>query len=188
MSKPIGKYSDLELFEALKSDKKLAEAAFAEIYARYSQRIYAYCLRVTGNNEDANDIFQDAFLKFFDAVKSTKNMTNLSAFLLIITRNLCLNYKRDKKIMVSIEDYQLLSHDKGYEQKEIMELISHALNCLDFEFREAFILRVYHGMSYEEAAEVTGDTESAIKNRVWRAKQRLKEILSPYLEEISNNK
>ena len=91
MSKSLGKYSDAELVIAIKRSKQEAEAAFAELYSRYSQRTYAYCIRVTGNVEDANDIFQEAFLRFYDSIKKAEDVSNPSAFLLKITRNICLN-------------------------------------------------------------------------------------------------
>lgn len=188
MSKPFGKYSDAELVIAIKRSEQEAEAAFAELYSRYSQRTYAYCIRVTGNVEDANDIFQEAFLKFYDSIHRTDEVKNPGAFLLMITRNICLNFRRDKKKTVTIEDYQLHTHDKSYEQKELLDLIAHALECLNFDQKEAFVLRQYHGMSYKEIAEIVGETASTIRNRVWRAKERIKEVLSPYLEDIVNNK
>jgi len=185
MSKPYSKYSDSELFLELKRSRKEAESAFAELYSRHSQRIYAYCLRVTGNTEDANDIFQDAMLKFYDAAAKIDSLENVRGFLLRVARNLCLNFKRDKKTNLNIENFQPYSHDRGYEQKELLDLIAAALECLSFDYREAFVLRQYHGLSYREIANLTSESQAAIKNRVWRAKEKIKNILSPYLEDIT---
>ncbi|MFP4527264.1 MAG: RNA polymerase sigma factor [Candidatus Kapaibacterium sp.] len=185
MRTDYGKYEDQELFLELKGDKSKAEAAFAEIYARYSQRIYAYCLRVTGHPEEARDIFQETFLKFYSAAQERKSMENLPAYLLAIARNLCINYKRNSKINLTFEDYRYYVHDTGYEQKEMLDLIARALETLEFEYREAFILRQYHGLSYKEICQITGDSLSAIKNRVWRAKEKIKEILQPYMQDMS---
>ena len=184
MSNKFGKYNDSDLFIALK-DKKTAEAAFAELYSRHSQRIYAYSLRVTGSPEDAQDIFQEAFMKFFAAAEDKDYIENVPAFLLTITRNLCINYLRSRRLTFDIEDYNFSTNDTGYEQKEMLELIGRSLETLDFDYREAFILRQYHGMSYKEISMITGDSISAVKNRVWRAKEKIKDILQPYLEDIS---
>lgn len=185
MFEQYSKYNDLELYEALCKKKSIAEGAFAELYSRYSQRIYAYCLRVTGTPEDARDIFQEAFLKFFHSGQTSMHVDNVPGFLLTITRNLCINYKRNKKISLNIEDYNVVTNDSGYEQKELLQIVSKALECLDFEYREAFILRQYQGLSYQEISDVVGDSVPAIKNRVWRAKEKIKKILEPYLQDLS---
>ena len=52
MKKDYSRYSDIELYKALSGSKEESEAAFGELYSRHSQRIYAYCLRVTGNSDD----------------------------------------------------------------------------------------------------------------------------------------
>ncbi len=184
--KNYGKYSDNELYASLSGEKPVAEAAFAELYKRHSQRLYAYVLRVLGNPEDANDVFQEAMLKFFDSAKEQKNLDSVGAFLITITRNLCLNFKRDKKTGVNIEDFLPYTNDRSYEQKEMLDLIASSLDLLDFEYREAFVLRQYHGFSYKEIAEIMGESIASSKNRVWRAKEKIKSILEPYLQDMSN--
>lgn len=182
----VSKYSDSELVAELSGPKPEAEAAFAELYSRYSQRIYAYILRVIGSPDDARDLYQETFLKFYNAAVAEKKMDNTIGFLITIARNLCLNFKRDKKQTLNIEDYNFCSNDRGYEQKEMLDLIASSLEVLDFEYREAFVLRQYHGLSYKEIAAITGGTVSLVKNRVWRAKEKIKNILTPYLEDMSN--
>ncbi len=186
MSESYSKYSDSELFSMLSKGKPIAEKAFAELYSRFSQRIYAYCLRVTGDENDARDIFQDVFLKFYNSAETHPNVLNVGAYLITITRNLCLNYKRDTKKNLNIEDFTFFTNDSTFEQKEMMELIARALEVLDTDYREAFVLRIYEGMSYQEIADITGTTVSTIKNRVWRAKEKIKNVLTPYLEDMSN--
>jgi len=185
MSNKISKYDDNQLFDMLSGKRSEAESAFAELYARYSQRIFAYCLRVTGHSEDAKDIFQETFLKFFDSAKDHHKVDNVPAFLLTIGRNICINHKRNRKPNFSIEDFHTWTNDSDYERNEMLQLLASALELLETEYREAFVLRLYQGLSYPEIAKITGETTSAIKNRVWRAKEKIKEILTPYLEDLS---
>ncbi len=191
MSAKFDNYSDLELYRMMDKEKSVAERAFGELYSRYNQRVYAYCLRVTGSHEDANDIFQEIFMKFFHSVHDKKFVDKIPSFLMTIARNLCLNYHRDKKPYTDLDsinmDIYLHSNDEGLEYKELLELISRALDCLDFQFREAFVLRVIQGFSYIEMAEITGSSEGVLKNRVFRAKEKIKEVLQPYLKDIENN-
>jgi len=185
MLQSLAKHSDEELFNLMKSlNKKEAENAFSELYSRYSQRIYAYCLRVTGFPDDANDIFQESFTKFFNSAKTTESIKNIPAFMFAITRNLCLNYKRNKKIKLNLDDFNFSTNDKGYEQKELLDLIAKSLDLLEFDYKESFILRQYQGMSYKEISEITGISVPAAKNRFWRAKEKIKKILTPYLEDL----
>lgn len=186
MDNKISKYDDSQLYAMLGNERNEAEAAFAELYARYSQRIYAYCLRVTGNTDDARDIFQETFLKFFDSAKQHVGIENVPGFILTIARNICINFKRNRRPNFTIEDFQTWTNDSEYEKKELLNLLSSSLELLETEYREAFVLRMYQGLSYKEIANITGDSMSAIKNRVWRAKEKIKEILTPYIEDLSN--
>ncbi len=181
----LARHSDKELLALLSENKKQAERAFAEIYSRYSQRVYAYCLRITGDNDDANDVFQDTFFKFYDKAAENETIDNLPAFLLTIARNLCLNYKRNQKNNIDIDNFSFYTNDDALEEKELRKLIAHALELLDFEDREAFILRQYHQISNIEIAEITKTTVSGVKNRVRRAKDKIRLTLLPYLENMS---
>jgi len=178
-------FSDAELFKTLRQPKAEAERAFAELYARHSQRVYVYCLKIMGEEADALDIFQTTFLKFHAAAQSEKNIENIPAYLLRIARNLCLDKKREFKPTVPFEDFHGAARDNSYENTELFALINTALELLEIEYREALVLHEYEGLSYNEIAEITGDTIPALKNRVWRAKQKIRNILSPYLADLT---
>lgn len=186
MEKKAEYLNDIELFEMLAKDKKTAEKAFAELYSRYSQRIYAYCRKILGDKEEAKDIFQETFVKFFQSAKEERTMTNVPAFLLRIARNLCVNTKRKEKSSISFEEYMVKAKDTGNEKEEMLELIRCAQELLPDEYKEAFVLREYEGLSYSEIGEITGTSMSTVKVRIYRAKQKLRELLAPYMEEFSH--
>lgn len=185
MLKKLSKYSDKELFKALKSKKSESEAAFSEVYARYSQRIFAYCLRVIGSEDDAKDIFQETFISFYNSIEKHDYIDNIYGFLIRTARHLCLNYKRDKKVMLDFNNFNICTKDEDFEKKDLMQIVSSALELIDFDSREAFVLRQYQGLSYKEIAEITKEPISTVKNRAWRAKEKIKDILSPILEDLS---
>jgi RNA polymerase sigma-70 factor, ECF subfamily len=185
MSKGPDQYSDIELFEQLKLTNAQAEAAFTELYTRHSSRVFAYCRRILGDPSEAQDVFQDTFLRFYQSAKKTEEMTNIPAYLLKIARNLCLNCIRNNKKSVSFEEYHKLSKDPSHEKTELLQLIMMSLELLPFDYREAFVLREYDGLSYAEIAEVVDATLSTVKIRVHRAKQKIREILAPYLVDLS---
>lgn len=186
MSK-FSKYTDEKLVSMLHKDKSIAEKAFQEIYNRYSTLVHAYCFRVFNDSQQAEDVFQETFLKFYENVNVNSKVTNVPGFLITIARNICLNLKRDNPIMVSLDNIHFpfsVDNQTNYENKELLDLIKYALELLDFEYREAFVLREYDGLPYTEIAEITGTTLTNAKSRVFRAKQKIKDILQPYLKEF----
>lgn len=187
MAEKYNTYCDYELVKLLRGDKKTSEKAFAVLYDRYSSKVYAYCYRVLGNRDVAQDIFQDTFLRFYQHINPDHENIHLQRFLITIARNLCLNYKRNLKSNVPIEEFEYLIDKKSInDQSEYLEILNLGLDLLEFEYREPLVLRVYNDLQYDEIAEILGITEGNVRIRVHRAKEKLKKILSPYIKELQN--
>lgn len=185
MAKDFSTYSDAALFAVLMTPSDYTEKAFAEIYARYSQKVYLYCTKVMGNRHDAHDLFQETWMKFHSAAqKADTVIENVGGYLFKIARNLCLNKKRQQHNQhVTFEEFYAVSYDTTLEQKEFSELLNRALDILDDGYREAYVLHEMEGMPYEEMSGITGDSVPALKNRVWRARKQIREFLAPFLIE-----
>jgi RNA polymerase sigma-70 factor (ECF subfamily) len=111
-------------------------------------------------------------------------MTNVPAFLLRIARNLCLNFKRDRGMRnVEFNELSVGVADKQVESRELAGLITMALELLPDDHREALVLQMYQGMSYEEIAAELQVPVSTVRNWVVRAKKKMREILAPYFAE-----
>ncbi|NQW29279.1 MAG: RNA polymerase sigma factor [Ignavibacteria bacterium] len=176
---------DLELFAKLSEADHVAQAALTTLYRRYSQRIYTYCRKILGDNHTAEDILQETFVKLFDSGKKSREVENFPAYLMTIARNLCLSHRsRAKRQFVEVEDFHLMVRDVPYEQKELLQLIQTALELLPEDYREAFVLREYNGLSYNEISEIIGESLDVVKVRIFRAKKKLRDILAPYLEDL----
>ena len=188
MQKKLKKYNDKELVQMMHSDNKAhSELAFKELYNRHYGYVYAYCYRLVGSREVAEDIFQETFIRFYQNVKSDDN-ANIKSYLLTIARNLCFNENKAKKATVSIDEYTFDLPDKESdknEQKELQELISNAIDLLSDEYKEVFVLRQYSMLSYKEIGEITETSEMSSKVRYFRAKKQLQNILEPYLNDIN---
>jgi RNA polymerase sigma-70 factor (ECF subfamily) len=179
-------FSDSELAKLLKGSKMEAESAFKELYDRHSPSIHAYCLKIVGDADQAEDVFQDTFIKFYQNIDPNLTNLNVFGFIIKIARNLCLNLKRDRKQTIPIDELDYLFKDtQNYEQKELLDLINRSLDLLDEEYREAFVLREYSGLDYNQIALVSNISVSNAKSRVFRAKQKIKMILKPYLKDLS---
>ena len=177
-------------------DHRESEAAFTELYGRYARRIHAYCSRILSDQQDAEDVFQETFIRFHHTLRKKKSEEgeptlnrNTSGLLFTIARNLCLNQKQRniRWQAEQVENDMLHAWDKPYEQKEMVELITTALELLPEDYREAFVLREYDGLPYNEIAELTGASLATAKIRVFRAKEKLRKILEPYLRDNQLN-
>ncbi len=189
MMKKLDTLGDNELFYLLKEGNKTAAEAFDELYARHSKRIFMYCRRILNNKQQAEDIFQDTFLSFYKNSQNDIVMTNVPAYLLRIARNLCLKSKsKNHKNLVFIEDLNLSINENSLEKHEMQNIIASALNLLSDEWREAVVLQVYDGLSYNEIAEILEVPMSTIRNWIVRGKKQLREIISPYFNEVPLNK
>jgi RNA polymerase sigma factor (sigma-70 family) len=179
---------DDELAKALCGTHSEAEMAFTELYGRHSQRVYAYLLRMTGDGAAAQDLLQDVFLKFYAAATQDLLVTNPGGFIFMTARNVCLNWIRDKKSFTTLEGLTVESFsDASTERGDLLELINLALELLDTELREAFILKCYQNYSYEQMSALTSETVDTLRNRVWRAKQKLRATLRSHILDIVNH-
>lgn len=186
MGTKLDKYSDPELFELVQSRGKLANSAFSELYDRHSPRVFAYCRRFLGNKEEAQDVLQETFIRLYKSSNSNREMTNVPAFILTIARNLCVNIQKKKKPLVSYEDYMFV-RDENHDDNELLDLIKMAMETLPEEYKEVFILREYEGLSYQDIAEITDTSLTNVKVRIYRAKQKIKDILEPYLVDLNKH-
>ena len=165
------------------------ERAFAELYRRHKAEVYTYCLRMmSGDRDSASDLFQEVFIKAFEKADQFRVGTNVTGWIYMIARNLCLNAIRDRRPNDTLEAHPLLmSRDRSLapeydeEQHFLRQKLEEALQSLPVEFREPFILREFDGFSYSEIAQMTGATLNVTKVRIYRAKQKMREILGPYI-------
>ncbi len=185
MAQDLTQWSDNDLFVRLGGERKEALAAFEEIYERHSRRVYTYCLRIMASETLAEDIYQETFARFYTSAREQRSVSNVASYLFRIARNLCLNEKRKKlHSNVTFEEFRFPVRDMPYESAELLELVNTALETLPDDYRESFILREHVGLSYNEIAEVVGTTMPVVRTRIYRAKQKIRQILAPYVEDL----
>ena len=145
---------------------------------------YIFIAKKAINNDDFfEDVFQEVFIKFYHAGRNGYVIDSLQPYLFKIARNLCLNYKRDnKQILIALEDIHIPETVNESQSNELAELINSALDLLNDEYREAFILQAYQSFSYNEISDILNVPVSTVRNRIVRAKRKLRELLTPYLE------
>jgi RNA polymerase sigma factor (sigma-70 family) len=160
-------------------------APAAEIYDRYSGRIYNFAFRFLKNSEAAEDAVQEVFVKMIKHASQFHGDAKLSTWLFSITANWCRDYlrKSDNKpkesddVLVTLPSPSALNPDRALEQRENEIRVRKALAELTPEQREAILLSRYQGLSYAEIAQISGCSEGAVKTRVFRAMETLKKTL-----------
>jgi len=185
MDRELENLSDTELFRMLTTDEARSGKAFEEIYTRHSPRVYAYCRRFLGTKEEAEDIFQETFIRFYNSRLQPREMSNLAAFLLKIARNQCVNAIREHKKDVRYDDAIYVRHDERDETDELLNLIKMAIELLPDEYKEIFIMREYNGLKYNDIALITNQSINTVKVKIFRARERIRQILQPYLSEMT---
>ncbi len=184
MATDVSKLTDRQLQQQLSSKGDESHAAFAEVYRRYNTRIFAYIVRVIGDREPAEDLFQETFLRFYRSAAGGRE-GSLCGFLITIARNLCLNHKRDRKVTLTLDAFDFAEPQRfPMEDREFMDLLRRAIDILEIDLREPLILRVYNELSYEEIAAICGIAPASARVRVLRAKKKIRSILSPIIKEL----
>ena len=170
--------TDVALFQRfLEGD----DASFMELFHRHTSRLYSYCLKIVGDAESANDILQDVWERMARFRSNGREAPRSPLGLLIrITRNLCLNYKRDRRPGIPLEklprEWEPRTRIDGMTEME--EAVIVALDHLPESQRELLILHSYSGYSYEELAEMFDESIGTIRTRAWRGRLKLGRIIA----------
>ncbi len=162
---------------------------FDEIVRKYHKQVYNLAYSLTQNCEDANDISQEVFIKVYRSLRNIRKISAFNLWLKRVTINACTDYLRQKPNEKVLEDTSYM--DKYYSNCEIPDglvetlelnlMISKAINRLPQRQKKVFILRHYNDMSLKEIASKLNCSLGTVKAHLFRAKNRLRDILYPYL-------
>ena len=170
------------------------EKAFRRIVERHNEQILNLCCQYLGNQEDAEEVAQDVFIRMYNAAGSYRPDAKLSTYLYRIAVNLSLNRIRDRKRkrFVSLDIFQqsrensntseqLSNPEQLIEEKEKGQIVRKAIDSLPPNQKTAVILKRYQELSYEEIARVMNCSVSAVEARLHRAKLNLQRKLKPLM-------
>jgi RNA polymerase sigma-70 factor, ECF subfamily len=175
--------SDPELVAAVLAG---SDEAFAAIVGRYRDAFMRFAVRMLGSAADADDALQLAFLRAYRGLGGCRNPERLGAWLAQIVCNECRTFatrrgRRERRFVDDAAEFEdvLAAPTTGAADDggALREEIQRALDRLVPEQREAFVLKHVEELSYDEMAELTGAGVSALKMRVKRACEQLRELL-----------
>lgn len=178
-------YTDEELVKLYVETQR--NAYFEALYSRYCDKVYRKCLSFTKDPARAEDFTHDIFLKIIVKLGSFKEQSRFSTWLYSVTYNHCMDQLRVKKrIETFAEDEveRLTDHDDEYEA-EIAEMSAQGLKKvmenMSPEEQSLLLMKYQDDFSIKEMAELMNISESAVKMRLKRAKEKLRRR---YLETV----
>ncbi len=159
--------------------------AFAVLYKEYYKMASYYILRNSGNEEDAQDIFQDALVVFYEKTlqDNFKLSCSIKTYLYAIIRNLWLKKIRDNKLSLAAKDFeQVIALEENNEvliKEEKYNQIENALGQLGEKCREIIIKFYYYKKKMTEIAEELAYTNADnVKNQKYKCMQQLKKLVN----------
>ena len=177
--------------------------AFAELVQKYERKIYRLAKNITRNDEDAEDVLQDAFLKAYTHLDNFKGDSKFYTWIVRIAVNEALMRLRKRRSDRSVpldEPVELGEEtvqreiavwednpEQQYSQEEWRRILDEAVDSLKPDFRTVFVLRDIEELSTEETAETLGISVPAVKSRLLRARLALRERLTRQFKRKGEN-
>jgi len=160
--------------------------AYTYIIDHHKDKAFNLAFRICCNREDAEEIAQDSFLKAYRALGSFKRKSSFSTWLYRIVYNTAVSFVRvNKQVILSLEDFPADAKDfigTGISEEEAdteyrRSLINFAFQKISEEERSLITLHYYEDMSTGEISEVTGISKSNVKVKLFRARQKMLQII-----------
>ena len=155
--------------------------SFNQLILRWERPIYALAYRVIGREEDARDVCQETFLRAFRALPGFKGQAKFSSWIYRIALNLCRDWiRRQRRAPVmqmpeGVDPGELMADQGPVEsiedlvgRRQLSEVVEEAMALLPEEQRTAIILKEYHGMTFQEIADMQGCPLSTVKTRLYQ--------------------
>src|SRR5262245_32342812 len=193
VSQPLSRVNDADL---IREAQRGSRAAFEELVRQYDHSVLRLALHLTGSEQDAQDIYQEAFLKAYRHIGNFRFECSFYTWMYRIVTNLCLDQLRKKKtrkedssviVDESGEEYDLLENfadrraganpERDLMRRELGTKINRALERLTPRERMVFELKHYQGLKLRTIGEMLNTTEETAKNTLFRATQKLRGTL-----------
>jgi RNA polymerase sigma-70 factor (ECF subfamily) len=169
------------------NSQKIAE--FMQLYKPLQHRLSAYCRVVTGNEGKALDLIQDTIATAFESFEKLRDAESFLFFLFGIARNCHLKQQRRKKFFGNQTEIKSANIEIASDSAEMLydvELMYKCIASLNTEQRDVILMFHIMGFSISEIAENYKITEAAVKNRLMRGREKLRQLLSDKESRMTN--
>jgi RNA polymerase sigma-70 factor, ECF subfamily len=173
--------------------------SFNQLVLRWERPIYALAYRVIGREEEARDVVQETFLRAFRGLANFRGQAKFSSWIYRIALNLCRDWiRRERRAPVSqppegVDLAELVSEQGPVEsiedlvaRNDMSRTVARAMQELPEEQRTAIILKEYHGMTFQEIADLQGCPLSTVKTRLYQGLSVLRRHLREQGHEASS--
>ncbi|MCE2394832.1 RNA polymerase sigma factor, partial [Candidatus Poribacteria bacterium] len=164
------------------------EAAFGALVDRYKGAVHALVYRKTGDFHIAEELTQDAFLQAYQKLSTLRNPVHFAGWLYVIASRCCLMWYRKKRLptsplaKVKTDEMETIAQ-RDYDDDQQRQDVHDALDSLPESQRTVLTLHYLGGLSCKEIGRFIGTSEGAIKDRLYRARLRLREEITNMMQE-----
>lgn len=158
------------------------EIVFKQIFEANSKKIFHLCYGYTGDDDAANDLLQETFLKVWQNLDKFRNQAMISTWIYRIAVNTCLTYLRSEKRQAKDELTPQIAETKMEEVSEKNEQVAMLYKCIAKleESERIIITMVLDEVPYLEIADISGISEGNLRVKIHRIKQKLTELYNQY--------
>jgi len=162
--------------------------AFQVLVKRHKEKVRNIIYITMNNSALVDDIAQDVFITVYRNLKHFRFESQFTTWLYRVTVNKCKDYLRRinvRKIFLPIEDgYEVSEYSTPVENNDISKIVMDAISILPVKLRMPLILKDIEGFSYQEISETLKCEMGTVKSRIFRGREKLKEILQPLEKEL----
>lgn len=157
--------------------------AFKQLYDTYAGRMYSLCKRYAGPSAEADDLFQEGFLKVYKNLAHFRGEGSFEGWLRRIFVNTCLDFlKKNNPLLITLDveerpQIHPVTQHTSYDKLSNNELLK-LIQAMPEGYRTIVNLHLVEGYSHKEVAELLGISEGTSKSQLFKAKNRLKELIS----------
>lgn len=148
-----------------------------ETIRKYSDMVYRLAFARTQNRFDAEDIYQDVFMKLFSQERNFESEEHKKAWLIKTTVNMSVNLLKSAWRRYTVCESENLPVRKSAENNPQREKLITALKSLSEKYRVVLYLHYYEGLSTEKIAEITGASPTAVRSQLMRGRQKIKRMI-----------
>jgi RNA polymerase sigma-70 factor, ECF subfamily len=169
--------------------------SYQEIYKVYVSKVLNFIYRMVNSPEEAEDLTQETFVAVYQNLRTLKDIEKFEPWLFRIARNFVYQrYRTRSPLSVSIDDLddnglamtQLVetrkNPDETFQMGELEDIVEDAIKSLPEKYREVFVLSALQDLSYQQIAEIVGQSLPSVKTDIHRARLEVRKRVKDYLK------
>jgi len=180
----VGKELHNDEKELISRFKNGNESAFNLLVIKYQKKLYSLIYKFVLDQDETNDLLQEVFIKVYNSIGSFREVSGFYTWLYRITINMTLNnIKKNKSVkFTSLEEVNVAGTDEtkildNLNNNSKIQFLKYAVSQLPQHQKIIFCLRHYEGLSYQEIAEITGESVGGLKANYFHAFAKISEIM-----------